>query len=141
MAHARRMLAPAASLVAAVLFTGCASVPGELRSALQETNAAVQSARLAVRLDVTHRATTAVVDTTLTDALQEITSAAATVSQLDPSTSAEATNRQAALRLIRQATDAVNTARGAVDADRPKHGQADLGTVGESLARALARAG
>lgn len=108
----RRFLILALCLLSASALAGCAAVGDQLHSAAAQSLSAVQSARLAVQLDGDGRSTAAFTGTTLTgDALKELSAADATVSELDISHSADGDDRQETLNLIRESTDAVNSAR------------------------------
>lgn len=76
----------------------------------------MRTAELGLSLRADDRATTAVTSTALTDALDELTSAANSVTEIETSGSAESDKREQVLDLIRRSTDAVNRARTALTA-------------------------
>jgi hypothetical protein len=136
----RRIVTLTGALVALALLAGCASVGDQLDSAIQATNSAVQSAKLAVTLHIDTRATSAVTATTLSDALTELLREESTVSQLSAASNSgsndtAASDRQATLKLIRQATDAVTAASDALSAGE------ELGSAEAGLASVAKKVG
>jgi hypothetical protein len=95
---------------AASVFSGCTSPTAQFDQAIGQGLAAVETARLAVALELDEDTFSTVTDTALDDARRELTDASTTVSETDVTSTAEADLRAEALDALSLGVDAVNAA-------------------------------
>ncbi|MBM7502964.1 hypothetical protein ACFPER_05760 [Agromyces aurantiacus] len=134
--------APVAGAIAtALLLTGCASTSDQVTDAVDQSVAALATARLALDLDAGERIFRTTSTTAVEDARREAVDAARTVGQLDAADETEAGRRAEALDAL---DDAVRSLDAAADA---LGGVGDLGDAAQRVAdaeealRALTREG
>jgi len=109
-----RKMPGVATVLAAMLLTGCAAVGDTLHDAADAGVAAVASSSLALELHADGRALTPLTDTVLADAITELTDASTTVVELTPATASEEQQRDDVEHALRTALDAVTGARAAL---------------------------
>ena len=109
-----RAAAFASAAVLAFVLTGCSSAQSRVDAAVGQGIAAVETAGLAVELQLADRTLSTVTVTALGDARRELVDATASVSETNATTEADAALRAEALTALALGVDAVNDARDAM---------------------------
>ena len=111
-ARARARAAVSAGLlaVAASVLTGCTSPGAQFDQAVGQGFAAVETARLAVALELDDRTFPTVTGTALEDARRELVDAATTVAETDAASASDAAFRADVIDALALGVDAVNEA-------------------------------
>ena len=110
LARARVALAAGLLAVAASVLTGCTSPGAQFDQAVGQGFSAVETARLAVALELDDRTFPTVTGTALEDARRELVGASTAVAETDAASASDAASRAEVLDALALGVDAVNEA-------------------------------
>ena len=108
--RARAAIAAGLLAVAASVLTGCTSPSAQFDQAVGQGIAAVETARLAVALELDDRTFPTVTGTALEDARRELVDASTAVAETDAASASDAASRAEVLDALALGVDAVNEA-------------------------------
>lgn len=108
--RAPRAIAAGLLTVAASVLTGCTSPSAQFDQAVAQGFAAVETARLAVALELDDRTFPTVTGTALEDARRELVDASTAVAETDAASASDAASRADVLDALALGVDAVNEA-------------------------------